>query len=105
MPRSINGVGTHWYGHALPKADGSYVVTEWFTFLWIPLLPLGSKRILWDEQRHREQDAKPWWNREVGVVSYYKALKVPLYMPHVIKGYVVTIGIALLITALQYLPI
>ena len=86
-----------WYGRALPGTDGSYIVTEWFTVYGVPLLPLGSKRVIWDEEWYRENNAKPWWNREfsLGQVSHYKVVKVPLYMPHVIKAYLVVVGGAL----------
>jgi hypothetical protein len=94
MPRSINGTGTVWYGNALPEPDGSYVVTEWVTFLCVPLLPLGSKRVIWDEQRHRQNEAKSWWSRQRNV-DYYRTVKVPLHVPHLLKGYAVTAGIFL----------
>lgn len=96
MPSSINGIGTMWYGHALEQSDGSYVVTEWVTVLGIPLVPLGSKRVVWDEKRDAENRAKSIWRRQRGV-GYYRAAQVPLYMPHIVKGYAVTVGIALLL--------
>jgi hypothetical protein len=94
MPRAVNGTGTMWYGSALRSADGSIVVTEWVTCFGVPLIPLGSKRILWDTDRDAANKAKPWWRRETGV-GYYRAAKVPLHVPHLIKGYAVTIPIAL----------
>lgn len=45
LPSSINGCGTRWYGKSMEADDGSYLVTEWLTFLWIPLIPLGTRRV------------------------------------------------------------
>ena len=99
MPRSVNGTGTMWYGNAAPGPDGSYVVTEWITVLWVPIIPLGSRRIIWDRQRDAEEKAKPWWKRETtwaaGSLGYYRTLKVPLYVPHLLKAYAITIPVIL----------
>ena len=94
MPHSVNGIGTMWYGSALPAGDGSVVVTEWVTLLGVPLVPLCSKRVWWDADRDAENKAKAWWRRETGV-GYYRTTRVPLHVPHVIKGYAVTIPIIL----------
>ena len=56
MAFSVNGVGTTFYGLALIEPDGSYIVTEWVVFFFIPLIPLGSKRI-WPVQKEK----LPWW--------------------------------------------
>ena len=45
---SINGIGTTLYGRE-EQDDGSYFTTQWITFFWIPLLPIGSYHVLdWD---------------------------------------------------------
>ena len=85
MPASINGTGTMWYGRALPADDGSVVITEWITFLWIPLIPLGSKRVI-----KSEEDRVPWWKYK-SLAEHYKADPVPLHIPHVMKGYAATL--------------
>jgi len=86
MPSSFNGTGTSWYGSALPGKDGSVVVTEWITLLWMPLIPLGSKRVLF------ESDQTKWYT---GHSLRYRVQPAPLYMPHLIKAYAVTIPIIL----------
>jgi hypothetical protein len=43
MPRTFNGIGTAYYGATERNADGSFVTTEWFTFI-LPILPLKSFR-------------------------------------------------------------
>ncbi len=85
MPTSINGTGTMWYGKALPADDGSVVVTEWITFLWIPLIPLGSRRVI-----RSGEDRVPWWKYK-SLAEHYKVAHVPLHIPHVMKGYAVTL--------------
>jgi len=95
VPTSINGTGTYWYGSALPQSDGSYVVTEWITFCWIPLVPLGSKRVVGPLRID-----KPWW-KTVLWTQHYKAVRVPLHVPHLMKGYAVTLGVVLLLWAIE----
>ena len=81
-----------WYGHALPEGDGSVVVTEWITFLWIPLVPLGSRRVI-----RAEEDAVPWYKYK-SMGERYNVLPVPLHIPHVIKGYAITTCLAVTIS-------
>ena len=91
MPGSINGTGTMWYGRAKPDDDGSIVATEWVTFLWLPLIPLASKRI-------KEVDKSvPWWKyKPLG--DEYQVVSVPLHIPHVLKGYAVTLSVAIVLS-------
>ena len=46
MPYTFNGFGTKYYGRREPGEDGSYLTTLWITALYIPVLPLGSYRVL-----------------------------------------------------------
>lgn len=94
MPHSIGGSGTVWYGEALKEPDGSYVTTEWFVVFAIPILPLGSKRVRFVHDQSGVLS---------GVSRLYTTQPVPLYIPHVIKGYSVTLGIVLLINLLPLL--
>lgn len=94
MPSSINGTGTVYYGQAAPRPDGSYVVTEWVAFFGIPLVPLGSKRV-----RVLAVDRKWWSNRST---VNYSTQDVPLHMPHLLKGYAVTAGVAALLAVVDY---
>jgi hypothetical protein len=45
MPFTFNGIGTTFYGARDFALDGSYTTTEWFTLLYIPIIPLRSLRI------------------------------------------------------------
>jgi hypothetical protein len=103
MSQSINGTGTMWYGRALTAADGSYVVTEWITFFWLPLIPLGSKRVIRDLATNSENAAKPWFRRSSS--TFYKTIDMPTYWPHVIKAYSVAGTIILAIILLDHLHI
>jgi len=74
MPRALNGTGTMWYGKALPRDDGSYVVTEWITLLGVPLFPLGSKRVRPDHM------TELWLKYSKNTsTNYYLSADVPLY--------------------------
>ncbi|HZP64319.1 MAG TPA: hypothetical protein VFB28_12965 [Terriglobales bacterium] len=46
MPYTLNGFGTRYYGSRDLAEDGSYITTLWVTALYVPLLPLGSYRVL-----------------------------------------------------------
>ena len=46
MPNAFNGIGTSYYGNRDKEPDGSYVTTKWFVFLFLPVFPLGSYRVL-----------------------------------------------------------
>jgi len=46
MPYTLNGFGTRYYGRREGGEDGSYITTLWVTALYIPLLPLGSYRVM-----------------------------------------------------------
>lgn len=46
MPASINGIGTKYYGKRDLLEDGSYITTVWVIFIFIPIIPLGSFRVL-----------------------------------------------------------
>ncbi len=43
---SFNGIGTMFYGCSDVRPDGSYVATEWFAIVYLPVVPLRSLRIL-----------------------------------------------------------
>lgn len=45
MAFTFRGIGTMDYGQRDFSADGSYVTTLWFVLLYLPVVPLSSKRI------------------------------------------------------------
>lgn len=88
MPYTLNGIGTKFYGHRDEASDGSYVTTEWFTFVYIPLIPMRSFRVLPVGQGtnyiiHRSQN--------------YRMTRVPLCWPQIRNVYLILIPIVLLI--------
>lgn len=46
MAYSLNGIGTTFYGERDFRSDYSYVTTEWIVFLYIPLIPIRSLRVI-----------------------------------------------------------
>ena len=92
MAFTVNGCGTTFYGSAQPHPDGSYIVTKWLVFVYVPLVPLGSMRVL-----PVSQDHLPWYKRSG---QQYRSIKVPLHMPHLWKGWGVTVGLFLLLSML-----
>ncbi len=45
MAFTLNGIGTRWYGRRDFRTDGTYVTTEWFVVLYVPIVPLRSLRM------------------------------------------------------------
>src|SRR5271165_1543903 len=46
MPFTFNGCGTRYYGNRDTGPDGSFVTTEWITFVYLPIFPIRSMRVL-----------------------------------------------------------
>lgn len=46
MPFTFNRIGTKYYGKRDLKEDGSFITTEWFVIIDIPIIPLGSFRVM-----------------------------------------------------------
>ncbi len=76
MPITYNGVGTHYYGRGNPQSRPgvcphchrsvnlvSYDTRLWFVILFVPVIPLGRKRII-DRcpscSRHYVIDLRKW---------------------------------------------
>jgi hypothetical protein len=45
MAYTFNGIGTTFYGKRDFRSDGSYLTTEWVSFVYFPLFPLRSLRV------------------------------------------------------------
>ena len=85
MAFAVNGCGTTFYGSADAGPDGSCIVTTWVVLVCIPLIPLGSMRVLPVSQAHL-----PWYKRSG---QRYRSIKVPLHVLHLWKGRGVTLCI------------
>ena len=45
MAFSFNGIGTAFYGQRDFRSDRTYLTTEWFVLIGIPIIPLRSLRV------------------------------------------------------------
>jgi hypothetical protein len=88
MPYTLNGFGTRYYGRREPGEDGSYVTTLWITALYIPVLPLGSYRVL---------PVGEGTNYVVHSSQSYRVLRVPLCWEQVWRVYMVGAPILIII--------
>ena len=80
MPFSLNGCGTRYYGRRYEAPAGSYVTTEWLCFVYIPLVPIASYRVL---------PVTGGYNYIVSRSQNFLASKVPLCKEQVGKVYLV----------------
>jgi len=46
MARTINGIGTTFYGKCKFNPDDSYITTKWVVLVFIPIVPLASYRFI-----------------------------------------------------------
>jgi hypothetical protein len=46
MAFTFQGIGTRFYGQREFEPDGSYITTKWFVFLYVPIIPLRSLRVI-----------------------------------------------------------
>jgi hypothetical protein len=88
MPFTINGCGTRYYGKREQAADGSYIATEWITFIYVPLIPIRSYRVLPVGQGK---------NIIVHSSQRYQTMRAPLCWAHIRNVYLVLIPIVLLV--------
>lgn len=52
MTGTWKGIGTKFYGSRDQNPDESFVTTEWFVFLFIPIIPLSSYRVIYRGTTH-----------------------------------------------------
>jgi hypothetical protein len=45
MAFTLNGFGTRYHGTRW-EPEGTYITTKWFVFFYVPIIPLGSVRVL-----------------------------------------------------------
>lgn len=84
MAFTFNGIGTKFYGKRDVGPDGSYVMTEWFVLIYLPIFPLRSLRVLPE-------------GGGTNVVLFrskrFRAAPAPLNKAQVRNGYLVTLGV------------
>jgi hypothetical protein len=90
----INGMGSTLIGRSEVSDDGSYVTTEWFTILWIPMFPVCRYRVT----KHEESGtpfSTPYTIHEKLPVRLYDAARI----------YGITVLILLGVVGLAYLAV
>lgn len=80
---NYNGIGTKLYGSTDTGSDGSYVTTKWFVFIYLPIIPLESFRVV-------KEDSS---NIIVYKSQKYRAMSIPLHKKQVVKTYFLVYGI------------
>jgi tetratricopeptide (TPR) repeat protein len=100
MPQSINGIGTIYYGRSnvrerpgicescrKPSTLTSYDTRYWFIVIFIPIIPLGKKRII-DQcarcRRHRVADLREW--EEARKKALEEGMRKVVEQPHDLKA-------------------
>jgi len=63
---SLNGVGTTLYGKTkINKEDGSYTATKWFVLLYLPIIPLGSYRVIKGEKQYKSNGSETQYSMRI----------------------------------------
>ena len=96
MPRSLNGIGTMFYGRREPGSDG-YITTKWFVFAFLPLIPLRSYRV-----RPTGEGSSAWLLVASTSSQSYLVQRVPLSWRQVGNVYSVVAGILLLVSVAAF---
>lgn len=92
--QTINGIGTKLYGRSnFDKNDKSYTATKWLVFLWLPIIPLASYRVI-----DGEVEAK-----FLGTQQKFQSTDIPLDKMQVIKIYLTVYGLFILLGVFLYL--
>lgn len=93
MAFTINGVGTQYQGTRwLP--DGTYITTKWFVFIFVPIIPLGSYRVL---------DASARYGSTALSGQSLRLQKVPLDVGMVMRVYAVMATVIIALIGIQKL--
>lgn len=73
MPRTVNGIGTKFYGQRDYHPDGTHITTEWFVVLWIPILPFRSLRVrpVGLDSYEVLKEMGPNWKQVLSVYTYF----------------------------------
>jgi hypothetical protein len=81
-----NGIGSRFIGKSDLREDGSYLTTEWFCVLWLPLFPVCNYRVV----KAAESNLIPFFvvSRQFVILD-----KQPVRLKDVVKGYLITIGL------------
>jgi uncharacterized membrane protein len=79
---TLNGIGTTLIGKKDKDIDGSYITTKWFTFFFLPIIPLNSYRVIKTEES----------NAIFLVNSKFRMVKITLQWEQIIKTYVIRWG-------------
>ena len=86
MAFSLNGFGTGYFG-ARWQLDGTYVATKWAVLFFVPIVPLGSVRVV---------EGSLGTNIPFSLgFSKAKVVSVPLDIGAVARTYAMEIGIAI----------
>jgi hypothetical protein len=83
MPSTWNGIGTTYIGARDRYPDGSFVTTEWFVVLMIPVLPIKSSRVV-------HLGSSSGWRRHSS--QYLIREDAPNDIRHVLSTYFITIA-------------
>jgi hypothetical protein len=88
---TFNGIGTKFYGKTDVEQDGSYTTTKWFVLIYLPIYPIGSFRVIKEENST---------NLVVYNSKKYQVIQVDLHKKQIIKTYAWIYGMAALIILL-----
>ena len=95
--KQLNGTGFTLIGRSEQRDDGSYVTTEWFTILWVPVFPVCRYRVT-------NQGSYPFYRRYI-LTRYTIHQKLPVRLNNAARIYAITVLIVLGIIGLAFLAL
>ncbi len=113
MPFNVNGIGTIYYGRRDFRPDGSYITTEWFILMMMPIAPLCTFRV-WPitvapqswfalTERYKVQRLKLCWSQVGHAYGAGCLIVAGLVGAWVALVYVITLGLGPFFLALMLL--
>ncbi len=110
-PRTLEGIVTSAFGKTSFLPDGSFVTTQWLSLFMIPIIPLGSFRVI-KSKRYPNHDRicepAPFNAKQVGLVYLFVLFCACwlLFVPVMMSEYLLDAAVWVFLTALCFgLPV
>lgn len=94
-PKVYAGCGTKFYGAADKREDGSFVTTQWFCLLYLPLIPIQSYRVVRGDSSTQFMGASITSTTEFVVVESLKIHTKQVIQPYILMAAFIVLAVAI----------